>query len=80
MDGVADDVDEENGRANGDMAEKNEKEQWKYALVEVAVYREKNKRKNVKKHETNQLYAMEWEYVRRMHVEMTWRDWGQWKS
>ena len=42
---------------------KNAEEQWKFALVEVAVCRAKNKRKNVKKHETNQLYAMEWEYV-----------------
>ena len=23
---------------------------------------------------------MEWEYVWRMHVEVTWRDQGQWKS
>ena len=54
MDRVADDVEEEKGSAGGDMAEKNAKEQWKSALVVVAVRRVKNERENAKKkYETN---------------------------
>ena len=43
MDELADDVEEEKGSVDGDMAEKNAEEQWKSALVEVAVCRTKKR-------------------------------------
>ena len=73
MNGVADDVEAEKGRVDDDTEEKITERMeersggWRRSTEHIYV-------ENVKKREKEPIYAMEWETVRRVHVEMTWRD------